>query len=94
MPPVMTAKSLFRIGLVLIVFAVVLRLSVDGLLSAYGRYVGASDGLQNAAAWYVTAAAQMVVLPLGVGFFCGSFVLAGLARFVTTDSSASRYRQD
>jgi len=79
----LTASSLKRWGIVLIVFGVAFRMASGTLLDWYSDYVGSNSGAQVSALMHLFSAIDDVAIPLGVGFLTGGLVVS----ILTSDRS-------
>lgn len=78
MPRPMSAQALLYLGTALIVAAVVARFVLDDLVNAYAEYVGPGSSLEFSLVAHAADALNIVLMPLGAGFFCGAFVVAAV----------------
>ena len=92
LPGAMSASAIAGLGLTLITLALIARFTLDNLMDTYANYVGVSTelgtDLQFSAASYLTGALNMLLLPLGIGFFCSSLVVAALPHSRRHDRAA------
>lgn len=92
LPGAMSASAIAGLGLTLITLTLIARFTLDNLMDTYANYVGVSTelgtDLQFSAASYLTGALNMLLLPLGIGFFCSSLVVAALPHSRRHDRAA------
>lgn len=74
-----SSSELFAAGVILMIVAVIVREVSFSLIQRYATYVGPGSDLQFSAATYAAGAVNAVLLPIGVGIFSASFVVAALA---------------
>lgn len=89
----MSATALGGLGLILITLALIARFTFANLMDTYANYVGISElstSLQFSAASYLTSTLKMLLLPLGIGFFCSSFVVAALSNSCRDDPAPDK----